>query len=77
MCDQPPPVFHAHLDPGFGDNLIGGLGRRYTCDDGFIPDKPGAIHLPCMGEMVGEIGRAFWGPPSELCRGMCAHAPGE
>ena len=69
VCDNPPDLPHAMIDP-FGDNLIGGLGRRYTCDEGYIPNNPGAITLQCLGEMKGPHGRAYWGPPSAVCRGM-------
>lgn len=59
---------NAVLDHEFGDNSVGGM-RRYTCSPGYLPIGHGLVMIECIGEMKGEHGMAYWGPPSAICRG--------
>ena len=73
VCEAPPKLKNAMLDLEYGDNTVGSI-RRYTCDQGYLPIGPGKITVECFGEMKGENGIAFWGPPSDICSGLSFYA---
>ncbi|XP_045174634.2 sushi, von Willebrand factor type A, EGF and pentraxin domain-containing protein 1-like [Mercenaria mercenaria] len=71
-CPPPPEEPFATLDHK-GDNFVGHY-RKYHCVNGYVPSKPGPITRQCIGEYIGDRGRAYWGPPSHHCR-ACKEPP--
>ena len=62
---------NAYLDEKFGGNMVGDS-RHYFCNDGYVHSLKDRTFVTrdCIGEMIGQNGKAYWSPPSHECIGM-------